>query len=147
MIICCTRPLIQSRLLGQIEIFMIASFFNGYHATEDIFFATALGVYPQLNVMDAGICLSIDGTQHNLRTSKEMNMDRLNLQVGPIRIEIVEPLQRTIIHIDGNEHGLSGRLEASARHAAVEEPRFTRRNSPRAFMDYTRLTQLNLSYF
>ena len=76
MIIRCTRPLIRSRFLGQIEIFMIASFFNGYYATDDIFFATALGVYPQLNVMDASICLSIDGTQYNLRTSKEMNMDR-----------------------------------------------------------------------
>ena len=31
-------------------------FFNGDHATGDIFFATALGVYPQLNVMDASIC-------------------------------------------------------------------------------------------
>ena len=120
-------------------------FFNGYHATEDIFIAVALGVYPQLNVMDASICLSIDGTQYNLRASKEMDMDRLNLQVGPIRIEIVEPLQRTIIHIDDNDHGLSGRLEARARHAAVEEPRFTRRNGPRAFMDYTRLTQ-NISW-
>ena len=49
-------------------------FFNGYHTAEYIFFATALGVYPQLNVMDESICLSIDGTQYNLRTSKEMNI-------------------------------------------------------------------------
>ena len=52
-------------------------FFNGNHTAEYILFATALGVYLQLNVMDASICLSIDGTQYNLRASKKMNMDRL----------------------------------------------------------------------
>ncbi len=120
-------------------------FFNGYHETEDIYFAVALGVYPQLNIMDASVCLFLDGVQYNLRTSKEMNMDRLALQVGPIRVEIAEPLERTIIHIDDNEHGLSGQIEARALHPAIEEPRFIRRNGPRVFMDYTRLTQ-NVSW-
>lgn len=114
-------------------------FFNGYH--EDVFFALALGVYPQLNIMDASFCLQLDGWQHNLRSSKEMDMDRLNLNVGPIAIDLVEPLLRTKVTIAKNKYGISGTLEAQARHAAVAEPRFTRRFGPRAFMDYTRLTQ------
>ncbi len=120
-------------------------FFNGYDAGQDVFFAAALGVYPQLNVMDAAVCLSLDGTQYNLRASKDMKMDRLNLQVGPIRITLAQPLARTLIEVADNPHGLSGHLEARARHPAIEEPRFTRRIGPRGFMDYTRLTQ-NISW-
>ena len=47
-------------------------FFNGYSADGHIFFAAALGIYPQLDIMDAAFCVSIDGKQHNLRASKRM---------------------------------------------------------------------------
>ncbi len=120
-------------------------FFNGYSASGDVFFAVALGVYPQLNIMDASVCLLVGGRQHNLRSSKEMQGDRLNLQLGPIKVEIVVPLHQTRITIADNEYGLTGTLTATARHDAIEEPRFTRRNGTRLFMDYTRATQ-NISW-
>ena len=116
-------------------------FFNGYDAAGDVFFAVALGVYPQLNIMDAGFCVSLDGRQHNLRASKEMLGERLNLSVGPINIEILAPLKKTRIKIAENDFGVSGELVATKRHAAIEEPRFSRRNGTRVFMDYTRATQ------
>ena len=34
-------------------------FFNGYSADGSVFFAAALGLYPQLNIMDAAFCLSV----------------------------------------------------------------------------------------
>jgi len=120
-------------------------FFNGYNADGSVFFAAALGVYPQLNIMDAAFCLSIDGRQYNLRASKEMNGDRLNLAVGPIKVEIVAPFTHTRLVIEDNEHDLSGVLDAQARHQPIEEPRFTRRQGTRLFMDYTRATQ-NISW-
>lgn len=116
-------------------------FFNGYSPDAAVFFAAALGVYPQLNIMDASFCLSIDGRQYNLRASKEMNGDRLDLRVGPLQVEIVEPMRETHLTIGDNEYGLSGTLTALARHRAIEEPRFTRRQGTRLFMDYTRATQ------
>jgi len=120
-------------------------FFNGYAADGSVFFAAALGLYPQLNIMDASFCLTVDGKQHNLRASKHMLGDRLDLVVGPVRIEIVVPLSRVRVSIDDPENGMTANLEATARHAAVEEPRFTRHNGPRLFMDYTRATQ-NVSW-
>ncbi len=120
-------------------------FFNGYDAAQDVFFAVALGVYPQLNIMDASFCLIHGGQQVNLRASKEMNLDRLNLTVGPITIDILQPLQLTQINIDAPDLGLVASLRAQARHQAIEEPRFTRRQGARAFMDYTRATQ-NVSW-
>ncbi|HEY9091279.1 hypothetical protein [Parasphingorhabdus sp.] len=124
-------------------------FFNGYSADGSIFFAAALGVYPQLDIMDAAFCVSIGGKQHNLRASKRMGSERLDLNVGPITIEIVEPLQviRLIINdeVNGTASEASCPIKAdisfTARHAPIEEPRFIRREGPRLIMDYTRLTQ------
>ena len=116
-------------------------FFNGYSADGELFFAAALGVYPQLNIMDASFSLSYQGRQYNLRTSKEMLGDRLAMSIGPLQLEIVKPMRETAITLHDNESGLSGRLTAHARHAPIEEPRFTRRQGTRMMMDLTRATQ------
>ena len=116
-------------------------FFNGYSADGEIFFAVACGVYPQLNIMDASFSLSIGGKQINLRASKEMLGDRLNLTVGPISIDIVKPLAQTRIIISDNESGLTADIIATGRHFPIEEPRFTRRQGTRLVMDLTRATQ------
>ena len=109
-------------------------FFNGYSADGDIFFAAALGVYPQLDIMDAAFCVSIGGWQHNLRASKRMSSERLELEVGPIKIEIVKPLKtiRLIVSED-KESGcpITADIAFTARHDPIEEPRFTRREGPR----------------
>lgn len=116
-------------------------FFNGYRADGGLFFALALGVYPQLNIMDASFSLSLGGRQINLRASKEMLGDRLDLTIGPITVEIIRPLQETRITLADNELGLTGRLTATGRHWPIEEPRFTRRQGTRLQMDLTRATQ------
>lgn len=116
-------------------------FFNGYSADGAIFFAAALGVYPQLNIMDASFSLSYEGRQYNLRASKEMLGDRLALSIGPLSVEIIQPMQETRITVSDNEGGLTGTISATARHAPIEEPRFTRRQGTRLVMDVTRATQ------
>jgi hypothetical protein len=121
-------------------------FFNGYSADGSVFFALALGVYPQLNIMDASFSLSYEGRQYNLRCSKEMLGDRLALSIGPLSIEIVKPMHETRITIGDykgadNQGGLTGELVATARHQPIEEPRFTRRQGTRLMMDLTRATQ------
>lgn len=116
-------------------------FFNGYSADGSVFFAAALGVYPQLDIMDAAFCVSVDGKQYNLRASKRMSSERLDLQVGPITIEIVEPLQQIRIVIGDNDGPVAADITLVTRHNPIEEPRFIRREGPRLMMDYTRLTQ------
>lgn len=117
-------------------------FFNGYSADGSLFFAAALGVYPQLDVIDASFCVLTEGVQHNLRASRRMGGERLDLAVGPIAIEIVEPLERLRLRVDGGEEApVSADIAFAARHRPIEEPRFTRRQGTRLFMDYTRLTQ------
>jgi len=67
-------------------------------------------------------------------------MERMELTVGPIRIEVIEPLQILKVTLSQAE-GLACELTFEGRAFPIEEPRFTRRNGPRMFMDYTRLTQ------
>jgi hypothetical protein len=120
-------------------------FFNGYTMDGSVFFAAALGVYPHLNVMDASFSVIDNGVQHNLRASRLLKSERMDTQVGPIAIEVVEPLKTLRLRVSDNEHRISADVTFSARAHAVEEPRFTYRQGPRTMMDYTRLTQ-NGSY-
>src|SRR4051794_23899566 len=113
-------------------------FFNGYTPDGELFFAAALGVYPHLNVMDAAFSAIRDGVQRNLRASRLLNMERMDTQVGPIAIEVIEPLQRLRVRVGENPHGIRADLVFTARTRAVEEPRFIHRQGPRTILDYTR---------
>lgn len=114
-------------------------FFNGYAPDGGEFFALALGIYPHLNVADAHFCAIRGGVQHCLHASRELAMERLDLTVGPITIEVVEPLQQLRITVDGE--GVKADIVFTGRAFPIEEPRFIHRIGPRTFMDYTRLTQ------
>lgn len=117
-------------------------FFNGYPAREGgLFFAAAFGVYPHLNVADTAFCILRDGVQINLHASRWLNMERMDLAVGPVSIEVVEPLQRLRVRVNAPEQGIFADLLFDGRSPPIEEPRFTRRNGPRTFMDVTRMTQ------
>ncbi len=116
-------------------------FFNGYSPGGEVFFAAALGVYPHLNIMDAAFSVIADGVQHNLRASRHLDMERMNTRVGPIAVEVIEPLRRLRLKVERNAHGLDADIVFDARARAVEEPRFILRQGPRTIMDYTRLTQ------
>jgi hypothetical protein len=116
-------------------------FFNGYHKDEDVFFAAALGVYPYVNVMDGAFSLIVDGVQHNVIASRILHMERMDTQVGPISVEVIEPLHQLRLSITDSEHDLRAELTFTSRAPAQEEPRFTRRIGTQLMMDSTRLTQ------
>ena len=114
-------------------------FFNGINPDGSEFFALAFGVYPNINIADAQFAVLRDGLQYKLHASRVLHMERMDLCVGPIGIDVVEPLQRLRLRIDGE--GIKADLNFTGRAFPVQEPRFTHRIGPRAFMDYTRLTQ------
>lgn len=116
-------------------------FFNGYSADRSVFFAAAMGFYPQLGVVDASFCVLVDGVQHNVRASRRSGGERLDLSVGPISIGIDAPLERLSLRIAAHDGPVRGELHFTGRHFPIEEPRFIRRTGTRLFMDYTRLTQ------
>jgi len=117
-------------------------FFNGYDREGSLFFAAALGVYPQLGVMDAAFSVVRDGVQSNLRASRSSSaLDRMATRVGPIEVAVLEPLRSLALRVSSPEHGLGADLVFTGRTPANEEPRFLRRAAGRTLMDLTRLTQ------
>jgi hypothetical protein len=116
--------------------------FNGYFPDGSLFFAVALGLYPNRQVMDAAVSIVRDGVQTSLHASRRAPRERSDTRVGPITIRVDEPLRRLTVAVAANESGIAGELTFVARTVAVEEPRFTIRGpGGRAVFDYTRLTQ------
>lgn len=116
-------------------------FFNGYTADGSVFFAAAMGIYPYLNILDGAFSVVIDGIQHNVYGSKVLHMERLDTHVGPISVEILQPLRILRLKCDDKKNGVKADLTFKARCEAQEEPRFTRRNGSQVVMDSTRMTQ------
>src|SRR5262245_29198789 len=119
-------------------------FFNGYSRAGDLFFAAALGVYPNRRVMDGAFSVVRDGRQHVVRASRLAPADRRDTRVGPLFVEVLEPLRALHVRVSDNAFGLSADLAFYARTGAIEEPRFTLRHGGHVLMDSTRLTQFGL---
>ena len=114
--------------------------FNGY--TEDFYFAVACGLYPNRGVIDAAFSVVSGGIQRSVFASGPIPADRTSTAVGPIAIDVVEPLRVNRVRVDAPDHGLVADITATARTAAYEEPRQTRYSGARLFMDVTRATQM-----
>lgn len=116
-------------------------FFNGYSPDGEIFFAAALGLYPNRRVTDASFSVVRGGRQYALHASRLAPFERTETRVGPISVEVIEPMRNLRLRVGPNEFGLEAELEFQARSAAIEEPRFVHRVAGHVALDYTRLTQ------
>jgi hypothetical protein len=118
-------------------------FFNGYSQDGSVFFAAAMGLYPNRHVMDASFSVVHKGEQVNVHSSARAPQDRaLCTTVGPISINVVRPLQEHRLMVEAPEHGLRADLTYHASSMPYEEPPFLTRGGNRTTMRYTRLTQL-----
>ena len=113
--------------------------FNGYR--EDMYFGIAMGLYPNRGIIDAAISLVSDGLQRSVFASGRAPLDPMVTRIGPISIEIEEPLRTLRVVCDGAEHGLEADLRFTSRTVALEEPRQTLHAGSKLVMDSTRLTQ------
>ena len=116
-------------------------FFNGYSEDGSIFFGAAFCVYPNLNIKDASFILVLDAVQHNFRYSDLLNQERMEIEVGCFKIEIIEPLKKLKITVDDKDKEIQVDILFTGRFEPMEEPRMTIKNGPRTYMDSTRMTQ------
>lgn len=116
--------------------------FNGYSDDGEFYFGVGMAIYPNLRILDCGFSIVRGGEQHAFHASRRAPKDPTETQVGPFRIEIVEPMKRLRVVIDDNDTGIAVDLEFSARTACIEEGRQTLRRDGKAMMDSTRFTQM-----
>jgi hypothetical protein len=117
-------------------------FFNGYTKDESVYFALAMGLYPNRHVADASFSVVRHGRQISVHASRRAPLDRAEATtVGPIAVEVVRGLEELALTVDAAEHGIRARLVFVRRTAAFAEPHFLRRLDHRVQFDYTRMTQ------
>lgn len=115
-------------------------FFNGFTRDGSVFFAAAMGHYPNRGIVDAAFSVVSGGRQESVFASGRMAPDRPT-RVGPLSVEVLEPLRTLRLAVDGNDFGVEADLRFDARTAVVEEPRNAVVSGTRRVMDSTRMTQ------
>jgi hypothetical protein len=121
-------------------------FFNGYVADGSLYFALAMGLYPNRHVSDAAFSVvrarERGRAQTSVFSSQRAPLDRRDATVvGPIEVRVLEPLSRLQLLVDCPEHGMRADLTFDCRSPVIEEPHFFQRIGARTFFDFTRLTQ------
>lgn len=86
-----------------------------------------LGVYNNMNVVDAGFIAIRNGKQFNVRASRSLR-PRFETDCGPISVEVLEPLRRVRLRVERTgADGVAAELEWTGDYPAQEESaRFTR---------------------
>lgn len=115
-------------------------YFNMHPKSGETFCVFGFGQYPNLAVQDAFVLVR-RGTSHRvLRGSRELG-DRGDISVGPIRIEIIEGLQKLRFRVAPNEHGIEMDVVWQGAIPAFLEPRQYIRRHGRVLFDTMRFAQ------
>ena len=115
--------------------------FNGTTGDGGVYFAIALGRYPNRFVLDGGFTVALGGQQRSFFGSRRSPDDPAELTVGPFAIDVVEPMRVLRVTLGPNDTGLECDLTWSSRSAAIEEDRMTVRREGIVAIDLTRFTQ------
>lgn len=115
-------------------------YMNGYN--ENGFFAAAFGTYPNRGIVDAGFGSIVDGVQRSVMVSGRAPWDRGVTELGPIKIEIIEPMRTARLTVDAPEQDISADLVFTTGSPVCEEEHQVRYVGPRRITDVTRATQM-----
>jgi hypothetical protein len=115
--------------------------FNGIAKDGSFYLGGAMGHYPVLGVIDAAFAVVHEGVEHSVFASGRMPLDR-STEVGPLRIEVLEPMRTLRFVADPKAEGIGCDLTFRATTIAIEEPR-QRVVAPDGISatDHTRMTQ------
>ncbi len=116
------------------------NYFNLHHCNDDLFAIFGMGQYPNLGVHDAYITVRRGDTHHVIRSSRPLT-DRMDTTVGPIRIEVIEPLQKVRFIVEPSEHSVEADVTWHASCPAFEEPNQFLRAGGKVVFDTQRFAQ------
>jgi hypothetical protein len=117
-------------------------YLNAHDRTGEVFLVTGLGLYPNLGVIDAYATVRRRDRQITVRMSDALGPDRMVQQVGPYRIQVVEPLERLAVACDADEYGVGFELTWTGSFPVLEEPAHVLRQNGRVILDALRFAQV-----
>jgi hypothetical protein len=125
-------------------------YFNLHASTDELFMVMGLGQYPNLGVTDTFACVRRGELQHVVRASKVLE-DRMDTSIGPVRVEVLEPLHKVRFVCDPSAHvatdadsgdlAIACDLVWEGAMPAFEEPRQYVRKYGRVLFDTMRFAQ------
>src|SRR4029079_13919073 len=72
------------------------TWFNGYSGDGAYYFGIGMAIYPHRGILDCAFSVvARDRRQHCFYGSRRAPLERTDMQVGPFRLEVTEPLKRT----------------------------------------------------
>jgi hypothetical protein len=116
-------------------------YFNMHPSSDDYFAIFGFGEYPNLGVKDAFVDVRIGDEQHIVRASAPL-VDRMDASVGPLRVEVIEPLRKLRVIVEPTEHTVAMDVVWEGFGPAVPEPRQYVRSKGRVVFDTQRLAQM-----
>ncbi|MCB0994648.1 MAG: hypothetical protein KDB21_06140 [Acidimicrobiales bacterium] len=119
-------------------------YFNAFDHGGEFIAVMGLGQYPNLGVTDAFVTVRVGEQHHLVRASRPLG-DRADISVGPLRIEVLEPLQRLRFVCDPTDPAdqtVAMDLVWEGAGPAVPEPNQFIRTGARTTFDTQRLAQM-----
>ncbi len=116
-------------------------YFNALDTGGEWMAIMGLGQYPNLGTTDAFVTVRLGDKQHVVRSSKPLG-DRSDISVGPLRVEVLEPLKRLRFVAEPTEHSVAMDLTWEGFGPAIPEPNQFIRQGSRVLFDTQRLAQM-----
>jgi len=116
-------------------------YFNAIDTGGEWIAVMGLGQYPNLGVTDAFVTVRRGQQQTVVRSSKPL-IDRADISVGPLRVEVLEPLKRLRFVAEPSEHNVACDLTWEGFGPAIPEPAQFIRSFGRVTFDTQRLAQM-----
>lgn len=102
---------------------------------------SAIRLHPNTDVIDGFACVVHGTSQHNLRWSRRLRPSIDDIAVGPLRLEIIEPLDRLRLSCAENPYGIAFDLDWRGLHEPFLEDRIVRYSGGRKVYDRTNYDQ------
>ncbi len=117
-------------------------YFNAHDRSGGVFLITGLGVYKNVGVIDAFATVRVGDRQFTVRSSDAYENGMLDAVVGPLRVEVIEPLQKIRVVCDAADRGIGFDLTWEGSFPCVDEARHLVHLGPRVIMDSWRYAQV-----
>jgi hypothetical protein len=116
--------------------------FNGMDPDSGYLFEVGFGLYPNRHVMDGHFSVAQGNRQVSFHASRRAPRERADTRVGPLAVEIVEPMRRVRVVLEGNDEGIECELLFTAASVPHEEPQNTMYDGGHLIMHNARFTQM-----
>jgi hypothetical protein len=116
-------------------------YFNAFDTGGEWMAIFGLGQYPNLGTTDAFVTVRLGDQQHVVRSSRPLG-DRADVRVGPIRIEVIEPLKKLRVVCEPGEGDVVCDMTWEGFGPAIPEPNQFIRQGSRITFDTQRLAQM-----